>query len=274
MTDIVTTTRFASRPVIDFLRDTTPARRAGYLSRGKPQCLEVQYMAPEGFITRLHAGLRGVRIGDAVETPEEAIARANGYRADLLAGDLEHVDEQALGIDDEAVDLAQRFHETGARMERIVHIGSMLDDEAGPLAEALGDIVADIRSVRKQARSEAPLLATVDDRAKASQPEVPAVAKDLPALLKLAEMAGRPRQSELVEEFSMIAHDEGAMGFLVEVSVPEHVPHKDGRGASVHGGIRRTAWRYASTYGVAADRALEWADGEIRRMWPEYRGST
>lgn len=273
------TTRTAGVAVSEFLKTATPEQRASYLIRGEPECFSGSYMGKDGLEQRLYPALRGVIVGKEAKNAEDAIAEARQMHAHLSTLATEPVDEAALGIDDEAINLSYRFESAGARLETILHIGTMNDiSPADTLAEAIEDIVLDIVEGRKARREEAPLLAVADHEAGAEQTSrIPQVAKDLPLFVHLADTlfppegekpATRPHRSEIFDEFLAYAHDHGAMGFLVNVSVPQYSPHKDGRGASIHGGVRYHEWRYASTFQVAADRALEWAEDRIHQMWP------
>jgi hypothetical protein len=269
MTSADIVTRHAPTSVVAFLKGATPPQRAWYLTRGEPQCLLGTYLVEGDLVERLFPALRGIRVGEHVATPEEAVAAAGAVRLRLLVEPLEPVDEAELGIDDEAIRIADMMERSGARIETILHIGSMMDDDGrGPVFEAVAGIVMGIRSARRAVRPPAPLLEGVDPRSAPVAERLPEVVEDLPLLRRLADMEGRPSRAEIAEELMMLTHDLGALGFLVEVSVPQHVPHADGAGASIHGGVRTTGWRYASTFAVAAARAAQWADDRIDEMWP------
>lgn len=261
-------TRHAPASVAAFLRQASQPQRAWYLTRGEPQCLIGNYLVGSDLVERLSPALRGIKVGEHVATPEEAVAAADAVRRRLLNEPLEIVDEAALGIDGEAIAIADMMERAGARIETILHIGSMLDDDGrGPVFEAVAGIVMDIRAARRAVRPAAPLLDGVDPQAKAFAERLPEVVEDLPLLLRLADMEGRPSRVDLADELMTLTHDFGALGFLVEVSVPKHVPHTDGVGASINAGVRTTGWRYASTFAVAAARAAEWAEARIDEMW-------
>lgn len=271
-----TTSRFASITVGNFLKEASGGRRMWFLAQGEPQALVGSFMTKDGFETRIFPGLRGVRVGDAVSTAQEAEAEAARVRADLLGrDDLEAFDEAEAGVDDEATDIAARFQESGARLDRIIHVGAMAPDDG---CEDLRTLIEDLDPaypdllfkdipwlagfLRPEQKAGADMSEAHEDRGDDEDGE-----EDEPE---------RRSVDELVDDFLMTAHDHGTMGFVVEVSVPKYVPHKDGAGCSIHMGTRYLQHRYASTFRVACDRALEWAEariGEMRKVMPEEQAA-
>lgn len=278
MTEI--TSRFASITVGDFLKTATAGRRMWYIAQGKPQALQGNFLVEGNFETRIFPGLRGIRVGNAVKTAEEAISEATRVRDDLLArDDLEPFDEAELGVDDEAIDLAERFQDVGARIESILHIGGMSPDEG---TEALRTFIEDLEADRPNALfDDIPWLQSFLEPSKsATAQETDAEnAQTGSAEVSAGEEAREdddedPREDEedersteeLIDDFLMRAHDHGTMGFVVEVSVPLYVPHGSGGGCSVHMSTRYLQQRYASTFRVACERGLDWAEKKIEEM--------
>ena len=224
-----------------FLRSAPKAQRIWWMTRGEPECLRLQTFGPEGLSVLLYPSLRGVGIGKPVATVEEAVAKAAAVKADLLATEeLEPVDEAALGIDDEATELATLLTEASVRIETIAHVGTMQEGSmSDPLAEIVDDLDGD---------------------------HLVSALVDLPFLVPLLRSEERTTSAEFREEFSMRMHDAGADGFLVQASVPTLSPHRDGKGASVHYGDRRTDVFYASTFRHACLKALAWGEAENAAM--------
>lgn len=240
----VTTTRFAPSVVTEFLQNATPGQRTWYLTRGEPQCLEGCIVTNEGMQPRYYPGLRGIAVGKAAPNPNAAIDEAAAVLARMLAkGGHEAFDEAEAGIDGEASDLAERFSSVGARLEAIHHIGAMMTDG---MPEALTEIVAGLADgSASMLYDDIPFLWPLIDRTIAEGTE--------------------DDESALAEDFSLLAGDHGYLGFVVEVTVPEYVPTGSGS-ASIRMGCRHVEHRYGSTFKVACDRALAWAEEEIARM--------
>jgi hypothetical protein len=248
----ITTVAPAPKNVQDFIRSATQGQRMGFLSKGEPQCISFQTFSPDkGLFTVLYPGLRGVIVGKGVETPEEAVAVAAQRLTEFSADpSLVEVDEIALGIDGEGHAFSQRFAEIGCRLEAIYHIGTMgMTDD---MPETLADLVSDVEhELASKLLEDMPAIKVAIDRTAAEAKE----SKEVPSPLR--------------DYFIETCHDEGYHGFVVTVSIPLHKPHADGRGASIHGGIRHLQSRYGANFRTACERALEWAAGEYERMMAE-----
>lgn len=234
------TVKPAPKPVQDFIRNATPPQRMGFLGKGNPECIEVQIMGGSDIKTAYFPGLRGVLVGKEVDTPEAAIAAAQDRLSEFLSEKQESVDEAALGIDTEGYDISLRFNSIGCRLENIIHIGAMTTRHE--ITDDLEDLIQDFCHSEKSA-----------------------IFDDLPLLRSLVDdhKAGGP---DPVAFFAEACHEAGEYGFIVVVSMPEHRPHPDRRGATVHSGVSHVEYRYASTFQVACDRAAEWAEAEYQRM--------
>lgn len=243
-------TDIAAKPAtMRILRDLTKDQRRTYMARGVPRALVGTYLLVEGdmfgeTVTKIRPSLRGIIVGDEVASIDEAVVKAAEVRDRLMAeGLLADLDEIALGIDGEAVDLEARFQEAGVRIENIVHIGTMQD---GTPSEALREMIGNIE-----------------------EHDVRALDAHLPFLARLHRLRededGDMDEHEFADEFLESARDEGLSGFLVEVSVPHITPHAGG-GWSIHGGIRSLAVRYGANYRQACERALEWAEAKNEEM--------
>lgn len=222
------TTRFASPAVSAFLKKAEPGQQNWFLTRGDPQCLSGDFMEAGNFVTKLYPGLRGIIVGKAVDTPEEAIVNAAATKKRLLAEKCEPFDEAAAGVDDEALDLQERFDKGLLRLENIAHIGTMQD---GSLAEPLREMIEHLEDARASLIDDLPFLAAFD-------PE---------------------------EDIIEILRDHGAVGFLIEASIPTRTRHDD-RSASIHYHTRQTEIFYGSTFATACAKALAWAESETNLM--------
>jgi hypothetical protein len=245
--------RFASGNVAAFLRTATAGQKAWYMAQGEPQCLTGCILDDKGLKTVLYPGLRDIVVGQATSTEKEAVAKASEVLDELKAdaGIFEPFDEAAYGVDDEAIDLAAAFDEASVRLERIAHIGTMRE---GSPSDVLKELVEDM---------------DVDHPVSAMH--------DLPHVVRIKLSDEDMDDEALMDDFLMGCHDAGAMGFLVEASVPEMRPNGPSS-FSVHYGSRRTDVFYASTFAQACRKALEWAAEEVesmrtgeRRMRPSLR---
>src|SRR5690606_34686628 len=159
---------------------------------------------------------------------------------EFLAEPRDEIDEAALGIDGEGYDINRRFAQIGCRLENIFHVGAMSVDH--DLPESLEEMIGDLAYNRDSL-----------------------IFKDLPFLKAMFACAKKHREDPQ-QLFSETSYDEGIFGFIVLVSIPEHRPHADGKGASVHMSTRYTECRYGSTFKVACDRAAEWAEAKYKQM--------
>ena len=230
------TTDFAPPIVSAFLREATKEQVNWYLAQSEPQCLSGTFMEEGELVDKIFPGLRGVMVGKEVKTFDEAIAKAGEVKAKLLEGDLEPFDEVTMGIDDEARDLQRAFDEGLVRLEAIAHVGTMQD---GSISEPLEEML-------ERFDLEYPVAAL----------------DDLPFVRKALE--NEEYEAE-IEDIIQIMRDHGAVGFLIEASVPHRTPHGDGS-ASIHYGTRRTNVFYASTFAAAARKAIVWAAKETAKM--------
>lgn len=224
-----TNDRFAPPVVTAFLRTATEAQVNWYLSTGPAQCLVGSTFEGGRFENRYYPGLRGIVVGAAVGDAEKAIALAEEVRQRSLSRPQEPFDEIEAGIDDEARDLQDQFDACNLRLESIAHIGTMQDGSiADPLKEMLGDLEPGRR------------VAAMDD---------------LPVLAAALTGGHCDSASDIVEQLQ----EYGAVGFLIEGSVPDRTFHEGG-GATIHYGSRTTNIFYGSTFSAACRKALAWAE--------------
>jgi hypothetical protein len=255
MTDkIPTTSRTASAAVGEFLRTATKPQKLWFMTRGEPTCLSLTVMDADGLKSVFYPSLRGITVGQTVASPEEAVAAAAKVKADIIATEtLEAVDEVELGIDDEALDLADLFDDNLVRIDQICHVGTMFE---GSAAEPLERIIDDLMSYDKSsAFDDLPFLRKLADSLK---PKAKSDDED-------ADEEERPSSGEILEDALMVLRDNGAVGFFVEASVPEISDVREGA-YSVHYGMRRTDIHYASTYRRACLKALAWGKAELAAM--------
>lgn len=225
MTEIVT--RFAPQYISDFLKTATKGQVDYYLSQGEPQCLSGQFFVDGDFATKLFPGLRGVIVGQQVDTPEKAIEAAEKVRKAAMERDLEPFDEEAFGLGTEALDLQDQFEENLLRIEEIAHIGTMQD---GNIAEPLERILETMEG--DATGPYAAELAYLDDTLKDCE--------------------------EAAEDIVQMMRDHGTVGFLIEVSVPKQTPNGKGS-TSIHYRTRYTEIVYGATFQLACSKALAWA---------------
>ena len=224
MTEIVT--RSAPQYITDFLKTATKGQVDYYLSQGEPQCLSGQFFVDGYFATKIFPCLRGVIVGQQVDTPEKAIEAAEKVRKAAMERDLEPFDEEAFGLGTEALDLQDQFEENLLRIEEIAHIGTMQD---GTIAEPLERILETMEG--EATGSYAAELAYLDDALK---------------------------DCEEAENIVQMMRDHGTVGFLLEVSVPKQTPNGEGS-ASIHYHTRYTEIVYGATFQLACSKALAWA---------------
>lgn len=260
MTDkIPTTSRTASTAVGAFLRTASKPQKMWFMTQGEPTCLTLTVMQDGGLKNVFYPSLRGIAMGQPVESPKLAVEKAAKVKADIIATEpMEAVDEAALGIDDEALDLADLFNEDLVRIDAVCHIATMYE---GSAAEPLERLLDDMLSYGECAAFEdLPFLRrlTTPEKAKpTSDEDQNDVGND--------EDDDRPSSDELVDDAMMLLRDNGAMGFLIEATVPE-ISDVRGGAYSVHYGIRRTEIIYASTYRQACLKALDWGRAQIAAM--------
>lgn len=185
------TADFAPPIVSAFMREATKEQVNWYLAQSEPQCLSGTFMEEGEFVEKKFPGLRGVMVGKEVQTIDEAIAKAEEVKAKLLEGELEPFDEVAMGIDDEARDLQQAFDEGLVRLEAITHVGTMQD---GSISEPLEEML-------ERFNLDYPVAAH----------------DDLPFVRKALEDEEYEAEDE---DIIQIMRDHGAVGFLIEASVP------------------------------------------------------
>lgn len=233
--------RFASPAVIAFLNAATKGQKSWYMAQGEPQCLTGCIVGKDGLRSVLYPGLRGIVVGPEAADERTALAAAaealSRIRADSAT--FEPFDESAHDIDDEAIDLAAAFEQASLRLERIAHIGTMQD---GSPSDVLKELVEDM---------------DVDHPVSAMY--------DLPHVVRIKLSDDDMDDEAMMDDFLMGCHDTGAMGFLVEASVPEMRPTGP-TSFSVHYGSRRTDVFYASTFAHACRKALAWAEKEVESM--------
>lgn len=265
MTDkIPTTSRTASTAVGAFLRTASKPQKMWFMTQGEPTCLTLAVMQDGGLKNVFYPSLRGIAMGQPVESPKLAVEKAAKVKADIIATEpMEAVDEAALGIDDEALDLADLFNEDLVRIDAVCHIATMYE---GSAAEPLERILEDLLSYDKCAAFEdLPFLRrlTTPEKAKPTSDGDQDDAEDLDDAVDGDDE--RPSSDELVDDALMLLRDNGAMGFLIEATVPE-ISDVRGGAYSVHYGIRRTEIIYASTYRQACLKALDWGRAQIAAM--------
>lgn len=252
-----TTTRYASAAVSAFLKTATKPQRLWYMVQGQPKCYVGNVMDDKGLREVLYPCLRGIMIGKPVGSVDDAVAEAARVKADIIATEtLEPVDEAALGIDEEALELGESIDEGLAQIEDICHVATQAGTvRSEVLEEMIEDVYRDIREGR-----ETPVLA------------------DLPFLSRFAKKQNVDTSEEdedesdggIVDDMLMAMRDAGAVGFLVRASVPEISDVRaDGGGYSVHYGTRRLEIFYGSTYRHACLKAIDWAERQIERMKAE-----
>ena len=221
------TEQFAPQHVTDTLKTLNKDQVDWYLTRGEPQCLQGQFLVDGDFAIKLFPGLRGIIVGKEVKTAKQAIAAAQKVRDNALARSPQAFDETMAGLSTEANDLQVRFEENLLRVEDIAHVGTMQDGSiADPLERILDNLICDGK--------------------------VGEYAKDLVFLNE--DLAGAE-----VEDIVSMMRDRGAVGFLIEVSVPEQTPRSD-KSRDIHYHTRHTQIIYGSTYQVACEKALAWAE--------------
>ena len=221
------TEQFAPQHVTDTLKTLNKDQVDWYLTRGEPQCLQGQFLVDGNFTISLFPGLRGVIVGKAVETADQAIAAAQKVKDNALARSPEAFDEAAAGLSTEANDFQTRFEEHLLRVEDVAHVGTMQDGSiADPLERILDNLIFSC--------------------------EIGEYAKELTFLSDYLT-------SSEVDDIVSMMRDRGTVGFLIEVSVPEQTPRSD-NSRDIHYHTRHTQIVYGSTYQVACEKALAWAE--------------
>lgn len=229
------TNRTAPPSVSGVLKTLSKEEVNWYLAQGEPECIKLQMIRGNDFVTELLPGLRGIIVGEKVDNPEEAITAAARVKENLSSKKLKPIDEITLEIDDEAFSLQEQCDQAMMRLESIAHIGTMNEGSPSEPLEQMLDHIID---------------GNVD-------------ALETLSFLKEYEKSGR-YSSEDAEELCTMLRERGYAGFLVEASVPKQV--KNGISTSIHYNTRHTNIFYGATFRVAVEKALKWGNEESERM--------
>ena len=234
MSDIPTSD-FAPKNVQEFMRTASIGEIEWYLSRGEPQCIEGHFMEAGELVSRYYPGLRGVAVGEKVETPEEALDRATKAKQAMLQRKDQFIpfDEGERNLDSEGVDLQKIFEDNLIRLENIVHIGTM---QEGSLADPLEQMIERFDESDVAVLSELPYLRRIVDDEDAEY-----------------------------DDIIQVMRDNGHVGFLVEASVPEQEKQPSGTVRILYG-TRKTNVYYGSNFGQACKKAIAWAKRENENM--------
>ena len=180
--------------------------------------------------------IRGVRIGGAVESSDQALSSAQSYLEKLQSEDLPELDECALGITGECVRQSEICFEKNLRIEGILHIGSLL--------------ATDVFQRRWLDHLQEYFLSHLSDRE--SEELHPSVRPLKPEMTDDEEI---PFNECLMEHLN----DNNHMGYALLVSTPVMTYHSESS-ASFSWGYTQTHWVYAESVDAAFSLAEEWVD--------------
>ena len=204
----------------------TEAQRNQYMLNGEPAYEMVGRFKDGQYVQEYFPALNGIAIGLPAKNEADAIAKAAEYRTHLAKQPRETVDEHALELDHEADKLSKSILARLVRVVSVVHIGTIDENR---LPQAFIDMIDQL----------------VDqDSADAY--------KDLPFL-----KVDQNDETLDAEDAYQLMTDYGALGFLVQASMPTITYQKDGT-ARISERTRRTNIFYGSNYEAAVRKAVAW----------------